>query len=75
MKQLNKNYDVEFEPKLNILPTVNLNALIDNAVYDYKIKINGQTIPISPITVGNTLDATTKTNIYNQIKAAIDAHN
>ncbi len=69
------NYDIEFEPKLNILPTVNLNALIDNAVYDYKIKINGQTIPISPITVGNTLDATTKTNIYNQIKAAIDAHN
>src|SRR5574344_596832 len=69
------NYDLEFEPKLNILPTVNLNALVDNAEYSYNIKVNGQTIPISPIIVGNTLDNTTKQNIYDQIKAAITAYN
>ncbi|MFA7020989.1 flagellar hook-basal body complex protein, partial [Aliarcobacter sp.] len=69
------NYDIEFDPKLQILPTVNLNSLVDNAEYSYNIKVNGQTIPISPIVVGNTLDNTTKLGIYNQIKSTIDSYN
>ncbi|WP_418185284.1 flagellar hook-basal body complex protein [Aliarcobacter vitoriensis] len=69
------NYDLEFEPKLNILPTVNLNALVDNAEYSYNIKVNGQTISVSPITVGNILDNTAKQTIYDQINAAITAYN
>ncbi|WP_082946460.1 flagellar hook-basal body complex protein [Aliarcobacter skirrowii] len=69
------NYDIEFDPKLQILPTVNLNSLVDNAEYSYNIKVNGQTIPISPIEVVDTLDNTTKQNIYDQINAAITAYN
>ncbi|WP_181403869.1 flagellar hook-basal body complex protein, partial [Aliarcobacter cryaerophilus] len=68
------NYDIEFDAKLQILPTVNLNSLVDNASYNYTIKVNGQMISV-PITVADVLDGAAKTSIYNQVKSAIDLHN
>ncbi|MCT7588843.1 flagellar hook-basal body complex protein [Aliarcobacter butzleri] len=69
-----KNYDVEFDAKLQVSPTINLNNLVDNASYNYTIKVNGQTISV-PITVGNELDSSTMNSIYNDISTAIDAYN
>ncbi|QKF58827.1 flagellar hook-basal body complex protein [Aliarcobacter lanthieri] len=69
-----KNYDIEFDPKIIVTPTVSLNTLVDNTSYQYTIDAgSGKTVTI-PFNVGNTVSGS-MANIYQDFQTAIDNFN
>ncbi|MGJ0365792.1 flagellar hook-basal body complex protein [Aliarcobacter cryaerophilus] len=69
-----KNYDVEFDAKLIVTPTVSLNTLVDNTSYQYTIDAGGGKTVTIPFSVGNTVSGS-MANIYQDFQTAIDNFN
>ncbi|NLN13100.1 MAG: flagellar hook-basal body complex protein, partial [Arcobacter skirrowii] len=69
----NANYDVEFDAKLQKMPVVNLNTLINQASYEYKITVGGQSETIN-FSVGATVNEDMN-SIYSDFAAAIATFN
>ncbi|AXK49480.1 flagellar hook-basal body complex protein [Aliarcobacter trophiarum] len=65
------NYDVEFDAKLETDPTVDLNALVNQAGYTYDITVGNQTIS----TVFPTATPIDQNAIYNAIATNIATYN
>lgn len=66
-----QNYDVEFDARLATDPTVDLNALVNEAGYTYDIKVGNQTIS-TPFTTGTPID---QNAIYTAIAGNIATYN
>ncbi|MDX4048926.1 flagellar hook-basal body complex protein [Aliarcobacter skirrowii] len=66
-----QNYDVEFDARLATDPTVDLNALVNEATYTYDIKVGNQTIS-TPFTTTTPID---QNAIYTAIAGNIATYN
>ncbi|MDX4025794.1 flagellar hook-basal body complex protein [Aliarcobacter skirrowii] len=66
-----QNYDVEFDARLATDPTVDLNALVNEAEYTYDIKVGNSTIS-TPFTTGTPID---QNAIYTDIATNIATYN
>ncbi|WP_418180315.1 flagellar hook-basal body complex protein [Aliarcobacter lanthieri] len=61
LETLDSKYDIEFDAKLNVSPSVNLNTLVSNTGYTYTINTGNGTPITIPFTVGNTVSGSTPT--------------
>ncbi|HAC70430.1 MAG TPA: hypothetical protein DCF41_01785, partial [Arcobacter skirrowii] len=66
-----QNYDVEFDARLATDPTVDLNALVNEATYTYDIKVGNSTIS-TPFTTTTPID---QNAIYTAIAGNIATYN
>ncbi|MCT7467537.1 flagellar hook-basal body complex protein [Aliarcobacter cryaerophilus] len=74
LETLDSKYDIEFDAKLNVSPSVNLNTLISNTGYTYTINTGSGTPITIPFSVGNTVSGSTPT-IQTAFETAINNFN